>query len=213
MTHIQIPADDVLNPMPSTNRSAPPIQPSAPPRRPRPHPSSGFVLISRWRIGCDANAVWDLLTQLEAWPQWWPQVIQARVVHQAPIGASGTRVILTWRTLLGYRLKIDVENTRRQRDADGHCEIEGRSAGDLVGYGLWVIEPLPRSAGSGPAEVDVTYRYEVELNKGWMRLLAPLLRRLFAWNHFAVMRAGAGGMAKRLNCGSSRPVNWTAGRH
>jgi hypothetical protein len=208
-----MPADGVFNPMPSTNRSAQPNPPPQSPRRARAHHSTGFVLISRWRMGCDSNAVWDLLTRLEAWPQWWPQVTQARVVHQAPLGESGTRVILTWRTLLGYGLKIDVVNTRRQRDADGHCEIEGRSAGDLLGYGLWVIEPLPCGAGSGPAEVDVTYRYEVELNKGWMRLLAPLLRHLFAWNHFAVMRSGAGGMAKRLGCSSSRPVNWTAGRH
>jgi hypothetical protein len=59
--------------------------------------------------------------------------------------------------------------------------------------------------------VDVTYRFECELNKRWMRALAPLLRSLFAWSHFAAMRAGARGMAAYLKCSTSPLTNWTAG--
>ena len=33
-----------------------------------------------------------------------------------------------------------------------------------------------------------------------MRLAAPLLRPVFAWNHFAVMRAGANAMARTIGC-------------
>jgi len=161
-----------------------------------------FVLISRWRLDCPAAAAWDLLTDLEAWPRWWPEVLQAEVLHRAPVGQPGTRARLTWRTRLGYRLQIAVTNTRRQRQPDGRAEIEGRSEGDLLGRGLWVLEPV---AGR---HVDVTYRYEVELARGWMRAAAPLLRRVFAWNHFALMSSGAAGMARHLACRAPVVDNW-----
>jgi hypothetical protein len=162
-------------------------------------------LISRWRLNCSAEMAWNLLTNLENWPQWWPQVKHVRLLHRAPIGQTGTHVAMTWRSMLGYGFTIDVVNTRRERSSDGHCEIEGRSEGDLLGRGLWVLEP------ASAREVDVTYRYEVELNKPWMRALAPVLRAVFAWNHFAVMRSGARGMAAHLQCDSSNVANWTAG--
>lgn len=167
--------------------------------------STRFVLISRWRLSCPTHRAWSLITDLESWPEWWPHVKRVRMLHQAPVGETGTHVALTWRSVLGYGFTIDVVNTRRERSADGHCEIEGRSAGDLLGHGLWVLDPV------SAREVDVTYRYEVELNKPWMRALAPVLRAVFAWNHFAVMRAGARGMAARLNCRTSNVTNWTAG--
>ncbi|MCV2367925.1 SRPBCC family protein [Roseateles oligotrophus] len=159
---------------------------------------------------CTSQPIWDLLTDLENWPRWWPQVSQARLLHRAPVGEAGTKVALTWRSPLGYGFTIDVLNTRRERGEDGHCEIEGRSSGDLMGQGLWVLDPVRSSVTAGePRQVDVTYRYEVELGRRWMRWLAPLLRTLFKWSHFAVMEAGAQGMATRLNCRSSRLKHWT----
>jgi hypothetical protein len=179
-------------------------------RRYSPSAAARFVLISRWRMTCSSQPIWDLLTDLESWPSWWPQVRQARLLYQAPAGEAGTRVALTWRSPLGYGFTIDVLNTRRERGDDGHCEIEGRSSGDLRGQGLWVLEPVRSPAAVGAhRQVDVTYRYELELGQRWMRWLAPVLRALFKWSHFAVMEAGAKGMAARLNCRSSKLKHWT----
>ncbi len=177
-----------------------------------PSAAARFVLISRWRMSCPSQQIWELLTDLENWPNWWPQVSRVQVLHRAPIGEAGTRAALTWRSPLGYRFTIEVRNTRRERSADGHCEIEGHSSGDLLGQGLWVLDPVPCSSASASAsapQVDVTYRYEVELGRRWMRLTAPLLRLLFKWSHFAVMEAGARGMAAQLNCRSSKLNHWT----
>ena len=180
-----------------------------------PNAAARFVLISRWRMTCPSQPIWALLTDLESWPHWWPQVSRVRLLRRAPVGEAGTHAALTWRSPLGYRFTIEVINTRRERAADGHCEIEGRSSGDLLGQGLWVLDPVPDQVpGTGGAasaqQVDVTYRYEVELGKRWMRIAAPLLRVLFKWSHFAVMEAGAKGMAAQLNCSSSQLKHWTA---
>lgn len=164
-----------------------------------------FVLISRWRLHCPASQVWALLTQLEDWPRWWPHVREVQILRRVAPGKTGTHARLGWQTALGYQLTIEVLNTRTERHPDGHGEIEGQSTGDLRGHGLWLIDPVSAQV------VDVTYRYQVELTRPWMRRLAPLLRGLFAWNHFTVMRAGAMGMAKRLHCKVSEIANWHGG--
>ena len=168
-------------------------------------PPTRFVLISRWRLHCPAPQVWALLTHPEGWPQWWPHVREVQILTRAAPGQTGTHARLTWQTALGYQLRMDALNTRTERHPDGHGEIEGQSNGDLHGHGLWLIDPVSTHV------VDVTYRYQVELTRPWMRRLAPLLRGLFAWNHFTVMRAGAIGMARRLRCEVSEIANWRGG--
>lgn len=168
------------------------------------HPTR-FVLISRWRLHCAPSLAWDLLTHLEGWPQWWPHVRHVRMLRRAAPGETGTHTELTWRTPLGYAIRIDALNTRTERFPDGHGEIEGISRGDLQGHGLWLIEPV------GEHAVDLTYRYQVELTRPWMRRLAPCLSAVFAWSHFTVMRAGAQGMARQLGCKVSELVNWRGG--
>lgn len=74
------------------------------------------------------------------------------------------------------------------------AEIEVSAQGDLRGSGLWLLESV------APDAVRVTYRWDVELEKPWMRLAAPLLRPVFAWRHFVVMARGARGMARHLHC-------------
>jgi hypothetical protein len=44
----------------------------------------------------------------------------------------------------------------------------------------------------------VRYDWQVEATKGWMRLLAPLARPMFAWNHDVIIRWGHDGLTRRL---------------
>lgn len=155
-----------------------------------------FVLISRWQLGCTAclsvEAVWRLITAIREWPQWWVNV--AAVQAESEDGATprvGDSANVTWRTRLGYGVRLNVVTT----GVLPPFELEGAASGDLQGKGLWLLEPQPRHNA-----VTVTYRWDVHLNRRWMQVLAPLLRPAFAWNHFDIMRAGARGMARRLNC-------------
>jgi hypothetical protein len=44
----------------------------------------------------------------------------------------------------------------------------------------------------------VRYEWIVEVTKPWQRLLAPVLRPVFTWNHNVVMGWGYDGLVKKL---------------
>jgi hypothetical protein len=155
-----------------------------------------FVLISRWHLDCGIEPAWRLISRVREWPAWWPQVRRVRVEDDAADDAAmadprvGSRAAIEWRTPLGYGLRLRVTTTR----VAAPFELEGIASGDLEGHGLWLLEP--RHADG----VLITYRWDVHLNRHWMRLTSPLLRPLFARNHAAVMRAGASAMAQAIGC-------------
>jgi len=92
-----------------------------------------------------------------------------------------------WRSRLPYYVRFDVETTRVEREA----LLEGRARGDLDGRGTWYFQ----------ARAETTllrYAWCVSATRAWMRLLAPLARPLFAWNHDVIMGWGAQGIARKL---------------
>lgn len=147
-----------------------------------------FVLTSRWHVAAAPAAVWVLLAEIEAWPRWWRYVKRARIVSRSATTPVGDVAAIDWRSALPYGLKLRVATTASERPR----LLEGHADGDLRGVGTWLIE----AADDGGS--DVTYRWEVALERPWMRRFAWLLRPLFEWNHFVVMRAGAHGMAHAL---------------
>jgi uncharacterized protein YndB with AHSA1/START domain len=156
------------------------------------------VLTSRWRLDAPAERVWQLLTDIDGWPRWWRYVRQVRVVAAGGPDAVGQVVAIEWASALPYRIRLQVTTTRTERAR----QLEGRADGDLQGCGTWVLEPAAADT------VDVTYRWDVTLHKPWMCVTAFLLRPLFEWNHFVVMRAGAQGMAQVLGCRVLRASEW-----
>jgi len=160
-----------------------------------------FVLTSRWRVDASADEVWRLLTDIEAWPRWWRHVRRARITERGDADHVGRIVELDWATALPYRLHLRVTTTRIERG----CQIEGRTDGDLHGQGLWVIE------AASPAATDVTYRWDMHLHNPWLRRLAFVLRPLFEWSHFVVMREGARGMGRALGARVHLVSEWSGG--
>lgn len=147
-----------------------------------------FVLVSRWHIAAPVQTVWAALADPQGWPHWWPHVRSVRLLRGGNADDIGSLRRIEWGSALGYGITLDVSTTRIVKSR----EIEGHARGDLEGVGLWRIE----------ADGDVTrvtYRWAVSLQRPWMRRLLPLLRPVFAWNHHAVMRAGARGLARHLS--------------
>lgn len=162
-----------------------------------------YILISRWQLGCGVDAAWQRIAGIRRWPQWWPNVRRVVVddtAGDAPCVGSSARI--EWKTRLGYALRLRVTTTHVMQP----FELEGRADGDLSGRGLWLLEPHDHAGEPG---VLVTYRWDVHLNRRWMRLCAPLLRPLFAWNHFDVMRNGAQGLARDIGCRLLRCEDYT----
>ena len=103
--------------------------------------------------------------------------------------ASGVGALrrITWRTALPCTLTFVVRTTR----VAPMRLIEGRAEGELDGTGLWTFT----SAGGG---THLRYDWRVAVTKPWMRVAAPLLRPVFAWNHGVVMGWGETDLRRRL---------------
>ncbi|MEW6414804.1 MAG: SRPBCC family protein [Pseudomonadota bacterium] len=146
-----------------------------------------FELVSEWHLAAPPEAVWQVLEATEAWPLWWPEI--RRVDLLAPGGENDEGAVRRtwWTSHLPYGFVIDF--VTRAADKPHLLAVEAR--GDLVGMGRWEIAAIP--VGS-----RVRYFWQVHPHKAWMRWLAPLLAPVFAWNHHAVMKDGAAGMAYRL---------------
>src|SRR5688500_3471938 len=96
-----------------------------------------FDLVSDWRIEAPVDRVWQVLADIDAWPDWWPSVRRVEVVDRG--GASGLGAVrrISWRTALPYGLVIDMEVTRLEPP----ILIEGRADGALDGLGCWRLRP------------------------------------------------------------------------
>lgn len=162
--------------------------------------SRRLLLISRWRLETTRERLWELLGKPADWPAWWPHLVGVTRLADGDAEGIGARHAFRWRSGLGYRLLMVITSVR----SDPCRELEGQASGDLHGIGLWVITE------DGPGAVRLTYRWDVELRKAWMRRLAFVLLPVFAWRHFAVMRSGARGMARRLGCRLSQVEEWSA---
>ena len=164
-----------------------------------------FVLISRWQLACGIEDAWRHVCAIRRWPRWWPHVKAVRAIGGGGDGATpkaGDAAEVDWATRFGYGLRIHITTT----SVLAPFELEGAAAGDVAGRGLWVLE-------SQQGHVNITYRWDVHLNRPWMRWSAPALRPVFAWNHFDIMRAGARGMAVSIGCEMVRYEDYAVPPH
>jgi hypothetical protein len=146
-----------------------------------------YTFVTRWRFDAPLAAVWDEIFHPERWPDWWKAIVSVRNVKSG--GADGVGAIrrYTWRGSLPYQLTFDMRTTRVVE----HVRLEGEATGELTGRGCWHFST------EGAATL-VQYDWEVDATKWWMRLLSPIARPLFEWNHDTVMRWGFEGLTRRL---------------
>ena len=150
--------------------------------------TSHYSFVTHWTIAAPPPVVWDELHAVTAWPQWWRGMLAADRLDAGDANGLGACYRLVMRSVLPYRLTFNVRTTRLERPTT----IEAHSDGDLVGVGLWTLT----AAGGGTA---LRYDWNVDVSKSWMRVLAPVARPIFEWNHDAIMKWGEEGLKRRLS--------------
>ena len=150
-------------------------------------PATSFQLVTHWQLDAPLERVWALLVAPEDWPAWWRAVRSVELVEPGEADGIGALRRMTWRTALPYSLAFSMRTTR----IEPMTLIEGRASGELDGTGRWTLTPSVEGT-------TVRYDWIVEVTKPWMRLAAPLLRPVFAWNHNIVMGWGESGIRARL---------------
>jgi hypothetical protein len=147
-----------------------------------------YNFVTVWQFPSPLAPVWDLVYHSDEWPAWWRGVERVERVAEGDERGIGAVRRYTWKSRLPYRLAFDMRLVR----VEPHALIEGEAVGELQGTGRWSFS---ETAGL----TTVRYDWNVSTTKPWMNLLAPLARPVFRWNHDAVMRWGAEGLARRLS--------------
>ena len=149
--------------------------------------SRHFHLITDWTLEAPVEPVWQALMAPEQWPSWWRAVERVETLATGEASGVGALRRITWRTALPYTLTFAMRVTR----VEPMTLIEGRAEGELDGLGRWTLK-------ADSARTQVRYDWIVDVTRPWMRVAAPLLRPVFAWNHGIVMRWGYEGLTRKL---------------
>lgn len=144
-----------------------------------------YHFVTTYRLTGEATRVWDVLRDVEGWARWWPGLESVRLIR-APNGREGVGAVHRYvvRARLGYRFAYETEVTA----IEPMRYVDAVARGELAGRGRVAMEP--------PAGEDVTVwiAWLVETPKRWMRVLSPIARPAFAWNHHRLMNGFGTGL-------------------
>lgn len=146
-----------------------------------------YEFTTLWQIKAPLQAVWEEIRQPEHWPQWWPSVQSVVELEPGDENGLGGLWRYVWKGALPYRLTVDMRVTRTEPPV----LLEGAASGDLHGVGRWQL------SGDDTA-TTVRFDWRVSGPRPWMRVVAPVTRPVFRWNHNHVMEHGRLGLVKRI---------------
>lgn len=135
-----------------------------------------------WEISHARDAVFDALTKIEDYPQWWSDYREVRRIDEETVA-------IVLQSSLPYKLRL----TNRFLICDqqrGHFRLA--LDGDIAGWIDFAMTDQP----SGATRVHITQECTAE--KRLLRMLAPIARRAFAHNHALTMRRGHLGLSGLL---------------
>lgn len=143
-----------------------------------------YVFRDEWHVAAAPAAVWAVVRDVERWPEWWPAV---QGVTRVGPGADGEVWRFVFRTRLPYGMAFDARVVQDEPLHGVRTTVTGR----VEGAGRWEVAEVEGGAA-------VLFDWEVRPMPTWMRLLSPVARPLFVWNHAELMQEGGEALAVRL---------------
>jgi quercetin dioxygenase-like cupin family protein/uncharacterized protein YndB with AHSA1/START domain len=143
--------------------------------------SSEYVFVDEWDVAAPREHVFDALADGRTYPDWWKPVYIEVEADGPPVVGKESRQHFKGR--LPYHLNTRSRIARCERPSVLAADVTG----DLSGHGLWT---LTENADGG---THVRFDWRVDADKKLLKLLTPLLRPAFRWNHnWAIARAMEG---------------------
>ena len=139
-----------------------------------------YQFLTEWRVAAPIELVYEILKAGKDYERWWPDVYLA--TKHEPSGhpdGIGDRVTLLTKGRLPYRLRWTATAVRAEKP--GLIEIS--ATGDFVGRGIWQLEQQGE-------EVYVRFDWRLRADKPLLRLLSPVFKPIFKWNHYWAMDKG-----------------------
>jgi quercetin dioxygenase-like cupin family protein/uncharacterized protein YndB with AHSA1/START domain len=142
--------------------------------------SNEYLFVDEWDVAAPREAVFDALADARTYPQWWTPVYIDVDADGPPVLGKVSRQHFKGR--LPYHLHTQSTITRLEWP---HL-VEGDVEGDLRGRGLWTLTEIPGGT-------HVRFDWRVFADRKLLRMLTPVLRPVFRWNHnWAIARAMEG---------------------
>jgi uncharacterized protein YndB with AHSA1/START domain/mannose-6-phosphate isomerase-like protein (cupin superfamily) len=139
--------------------------------------SREYVFVDEWDVAAPRAAVFDALADARTYPQWWRPVYIGVDAEGGPELGKVSRQHFKGR--LPYHLRTESTIVRYEPP---HV-IAGEVTGDLRGRGVWTLTEIPGGT-------HVRFDWRVYADRRLLRVLTPLLRPAFRWNHdWAIARA------------------------
>lgn len=152
-------------------------------------PYNHYKLSSQWYIPHPIESVWSTLIRATEYPKWWGAVYdRVEKLNELAGDQVGASALVEAHGRLPYHIRFQSEIT----DVCAPQLLKLAATGDLTGTGTWRLEEVEDAT-------HVTFTWVVEADKPLLRLLSPLLKPLFAWNHRWTMRRGEMALCKYLD--------------
>jgi hypothetical protein len=160
-----------------------------------------YCFLDEWLIPHPISDVWERLYRLLEYSEWWGQCwLRVKLLTEVTGDGLGAKTEVLARGRLPYRLRLILEATK----IEPPHKISVSARGDLVGTGTWSL-----SEAEGATRVH--FEWIVRAKKPVIRLLSPVIKPVFEWNHRWVMRTGEAAL-KRLLSNHSNDLPQAAGR-
>jgi quercetin dioxygenase-like cupin family protein/uncharacterized protein YndB with AHSA1/START domain len=139
--------------------------------------SSEYLFVDEWDVAAPPEAVWDALADARTYPEWWrPVYIDVEASGPPEVGKISRQ---HFKGRLPYTLRTSSRIVRCERPGLVEAEVDG----DLRGNGVWTLTPTATGT-------HVRFDWRVHADRRLLRVLTPVLRPLFRWNHsWAIARA------------------------
>lgn len=132
-----------------------------------------------WTVAAPRAEVFEVLVDLQRYPEWWPQV-------RAVAKVSDDRARVLCRSALPYELDLVLEAVHREEDL-----LETTVSGDLAGVVRWRLTPV-----AGGTRMD--FEQDVVVTGRLRPVLAAAAAPVVRWNHDRMMAGCIAGLLTRV---------------
>lgn len=130
-----------------------------------------YVFLDEWDVDAPQEAAFNALADARTYPEWWkPVYIEVEGDCEPAVGCQTRQ---HFKGKLPYTLKTTSEIVKYE--PPNHFQVE--VVGDLTGTGKWTLTP------TGNARVHIRFDWIVHADRPLLRVLTPILRPIFRWNH------------------------------
>ena len=139
-----------------------------------------YVFVDEWDVDAPRERVFAALADARTYPHWWRPVYES--VEADGAGGVGHTSTQHFKGRLPYRLTTRTTTVRHEPP---HT-LTGDVTGDLRGRGTWTLTETGRGT-------HVRFDWRVFADRPLLKVLTPILRPAFRWNHnWAIARAKDG---------------------